>query len=214
MPVFLAIIIWIVVILLGAYGCFWILGQVGKYHSMGEPLLYFGYAGGYLAEALCQLGPVTGVDPRKTPEILNPNFMREWPWPRPLNYYGTSVCVSVLEHLPDLHNVDGLLAVTKPGGQVLITIPCGPSAAQFRGYRLWALKELMEWPSLHAFTVFRREEGWWRTLGPEFLQVKSEASYRVIVEHLPDSSEHQVNAVFCARLVKPDHLVAPSPTDG
>ena len=184
----------------------WVLGQMGQYHPDGLPILDFGYAGGYLDEALCQYGPVTGVDPRETPRIRHPNFHREWPWSRPLSYYGTCISVSTLEHLPDAPEwVARMLDCTKPEGQVLITIPCGAAPKQFRGYRLWALRELLEWPCLEEFILYRREAGYWQRLDGPFCELEegTQVSSAAVAEHLPESSEHQVNAIGCLRLVRP-----------
>ena len=194
----------------------WVLGEVARYHQDGDRILDFGYAGGYFDEMLCQFGQVTGIDPRETPPIKHPNFHREWPWAQPLGLYGTIVSISTLEHLPTARMwVEVMLSALKPGGQLLITIPCGAEPQQFKGYRLWSLRELLFWPNLTEFTIYRREQDYWQRLDGEFCELAEgvEASHRAISEHLPESTEHQVNGLACLRFVQPLHPAVPSPTD-
>ena len=99
---------------------------------------------------------------------------------------------------------------------MLITIPCGAAPKQFRGYRLWALRELLEWPCLEEFILYRREAGYWQCLDGGFcgLEMGHEVNYTAVAEHLPESSEHEVHAVACLRLVRPLGPWSTDATDG
>lgn len=104
--------------------------------------LDFGYAGSYLAQALCFFGPVDGVDLRRTPPIRHENFSHYRDIPNGA-LYDNIVCVSVLEHIfchnePCCHCaadiVDSFYQHLAPGGQVLLTYPLG-IGKRFKGYR-------------------------------------------------------------------------------
>ena len=183
----------------------WALAEIGRYHEDSEPLADIGYAGGYFAEALTQFGPVTGVDPRDVPKIRHPRFHREWPWVPEEGTYGTVVCISALEHFtyPNLA-IDQMLSAVHEGGQVLITVPVGPVARQFRGYRLRTLYDILEWPCMESFAVFARRDGVWECLTADRVDVHVTTSDATpaIIEHLPESTEHTVQAVAAVRLVR------------
>lgn len=189
----------------------WVLGELGKHHPYGAPILDVGSAGGYFEEALCHFGPVTGVDPkRESPAIVHPDYTHQWPWHQELERYHTTISVSTIEHLPDGEEYIGLmLASVIEGGQVLFTVPCGVQGQQFIGYRLWAITELCNLAMIAPMelTVFVRREHprghYWQRLSGQFcggVEGKT-MSLSALREHLPDSSEHQVNAVACVRLV-------------
>lgn len=185
----------------------WVLAHLGKYHPPGQRIADVGYAGSYLAEAFCQFGPVVGIDPLKTPQITHPRFQASWPFRlsdlTPAPY--TGICISVLEHLPReeaLEIIDELCQLP----QALITVPVAPLATKFRGYTPFTLSEIWDWADEASFEVFRREpEGWWLKIDGAYLGAP-EGTLTILnrlVEHLPESTEHRVNAVACVRLRNP-----------
>lgn len=202
----------------------WVLGELGKRHPFGLPILDIGYAGSYLVEMECQFGPVVGVDPRRTPRIAHPQFVHRGP-PTGPPYYPpllyTGICVSVLEHLAR-EEAGKILETLGRCQQAFITVPLAPTAHQFKGYRPFTLAEIWDWPGCVEFSVYRREDGWWRSLNGAFIGVGmgQDMILEAIVEHLPESSEHQVNAVALVRLghrpARPliDEPPSPAPDSG
>lgn len=165
-------------------------------------LLDFGCAGSYFTEMLCQFGDVVGCDPRRTPVIAHPRLSYEWP----LQSIGfdTILAVSVLEHhLPADEIVKDLLWRLHPKGQLMITVPTSATPLTFHGYRTFTQQDFQRWmlfgqerPCHLGGTFFRRTDRGW-----EMLNAAGHES--LLNEQLPDSTEHQVNAVACVRLVKP-----------
>ncbi len=166
----------------------WVLGWMA-YHPPGTPVMDFGYAGGYLAEALAILtpDPVVGVDPRATPLIRHPNFRREWPLTS--TGYGTILCVSVFEHYLPESTIADLWGRLVPGGQLLVTVPFSNLLQRFRGYRTITHTEVSRWPGA--------PQVWWYTRAGQSWYRRPGAGY------LPRSTEYQVNAVACIRLTRP-----------
>ena len=130
------------------------------HHVKGPRIADVGYAGSYLAEALCLFGTVVGVDPRETPAITHPHFRRE----AKLSHgapYETVVCVSVLEHLPrrEAHwLLWQMVESLTPTGQALVTVPCG-SEGPFHGYQPFSEAELEVWPGVQTVQVVTRQAG-------------------------------------------------------
>ena len=171
----------------------WVLGQVGQHHPVGGPLLDFGYAGSYFAEALCQFGAVVGVDLRHTPRIRHPWFAPQTTLDAAGGPYATIVCVSVLEHYLDVRAwVARLFASLRPGGQLLLTYPTTLDAPKrFRGYQELSVP----WGALgylvNGHEVFLRTGGGWLPYG-----VAARAQW------LGPNTEHRVTTLACVRLVR------------
>ena len=198
----------------------WVLAEIGKHHPYGSPILDIGSAGGYFDEALCHFGPVTGVDPKRDqPVIAHPSYRHEWPLSEGVEQYGTVVSVSTLEHLMLAEELIGqMLTKVVEGGQLLFTVPVGPEAHQYTGYRLWTVKELCGLAAIAPMelTVFARREAprghyWQRLSGQECGGQEGQGmDVSALLEHLPESLEHQVNAVAAVRLV---HRALPPASD-
>ena len=178
-------------------------------HVRGPRIADVGCAGSYFAEMLCFFGEVVGIDPRPTPRVRHPRFRRE----SKVSYgapYDTVVCISVLEHLPRTaarQLIWQMLEALTSTGQCLVTVPLSPVVQRFKGYQPYTLSEVYDWPGCDTFSVFRRErEGYWKMLNADAVDVHdgADATIEAIVEHLPESTEHQVNAVACVRLTKTD----------
>lgn len=173
------------------------------HHVKGPRIMDFGYAGSYLAEALCQFGAVVGVDPRDTPRIAHLRFHGVRRLAEVSGSFNTIVCVSVLEHyLPYKGLVQDLYARLEPGGQLLITHPTTLwEPYQFRGYQ-----ELRpEWPRLLptasvATKVWLLTAGGWVAESPEAL-----------LEFEGPNTEHRTTTLACTRITRP--ALAPPPHD-
>ncbi len=152
----------------------WVLNNV-----RGPRIADVGYASSYLAEALCLFGDVDGVDPRDEPRIVHPRFRRLPAGRLSADTYDTIVCISVLEHLsrPVASRLVGeMYAALVPGGQALLTVPCG-NEGPFRGYNPFTTAEIQRWPGYVEHRAIQRA---WRP-----------------------NTEHEVTCVALVRLVHP-----------